>query len=106
MAGCGEWVNSLELFARPGDNAAAIIALGGETCIGFILWLWGLANVPDVGRGNYLFFLKPVIAALLAFAILGDTITWPQILAVAAITGFVAAEILYGERKRLRAGGP
>ena len=45
------------------------------------------------------------IAALLAYAILGDTITWPQILAVAAITGFVAAEILYGERRRLSAGG-
>jgi len=100
------WVNPLDLFARPGDNAAAIVALGvWNTCIGFILWLWGLANVPDVGRGNYLFFLKPVIAALLAYAILGDTITWPQILAVAAITGFVAAEILYGERRRLSARG-
>ena len=101
----GNWVNPLELFARPGDNAAAIIALGvWNTCIGFILWLWGLANVPDVGRGNYLFFLKPVIAALLAYAILGDDHLAAD-LAVAAITGFVAAEILYGERKRLRAGG-
>ena len=53
--------------------------------------------MPDQARGNYLFFLKPVIAALLAFFILGDTITPIQLLAIAAITGFVLAEIFYDD---------
>ena len=94
----GIWVDPFTLFDRPADQAAALITLGvWNTCIGFILWLWGLGHVPDPARGNYLFFLKPVIAAFLAFFILGDTITWPQLLAILAITGFVLGEIFYDE---------
>ena len=96
----GEWVNPATLFAREPVQAGAILALGiWNTCIGFILWLWGLGNVPDVTRGNYLFFLKPVIAALLALFILGDTITLPQLGAIVVITGFVATELFYDEIK-------
>lgn len=92
------WVNPLTLFDRPGIQSFSIIALGvWNTCIGFILWLWGLSHVPDVARGNYLFFLKPVIAALLAFFILGDNITVTQIAAIVVITGFVAAEVFYDQ---------
>lgn len=92
------WVDPTTLFDRPGDQAAALITLGvWNTCIGFILWLWGLGNVPDPARGNYLFFLKPVIAAFLAFFILGDTITLPQLLAILAITGFVLGEMFYDD---------
>ena len=98
----GIWVTPLELFERPPVQAGAIIALGvWNTCIGFILWLWGLSNVPDVARGNYLFFLKPVIAALLAAFILGDDITGTQIAAIVAITGFVLAEIFYDDLRAL-----
>ena len=95
-AAWGEWVNPVSLFDRPPLEYGSIIALGvWNTCIGFILWLWGLSNVPDVSRGNYLFFLKPVIAALLAAFILNDDITTTQMAAIFAITGFVAAEIFY-----------
>jgi drug/metabolite transporter (DMT)-like permease len=98
----GIWVDPTTLFDRPGDQAAALITLGiWNTCIGFILWLWGLGNVPDPARGNYLFFLKPVIAAFLAFFILGDSITWPQFLAIAAITGFVLGEMFYDDIRAL-----
>lgn len=90
------WVDPTTLFDRPPVEAGAIISLGvWNTCIGFILWLWGLSHVPDMSRGNYLFFLKPVIAALLAALILGDTITLIQLCAIIAITGFVAVEIFY-----------
>ena len=58
-----EWVNRW-LFDRPPLEYRSVRARRWNTCIGFILWLWGLSNVPDVSRGNYL-FLKPVIAALL-----------------------------------------
>lgn len=107
----GIWVDPTTLFDRPDEDAAALITLGvWNTCIGFILWLWGLGNVPDPARGNYLFFLKPVIAAFLAFFILGDTITLPQLLAILAITGFVLGEIFFDEirgylgRRRAKSG--
>jgi drug/metabolite transporter (DMT)-like permease len=96
------WVNPTSLFERPGVQMGAILALGiWNTCIGFILWLWGLARVPDVARGNYLFFLKPVIAALLAAFILGDQITSIQVAAIVAITGFVSVEIFYDQLRGL-----
>ena len=74
----------------------SIITLGvWNTCLAFILWLWGLSKIPDVARGNYLFFLKPVIALELAFFILEDEITFNQLIAIFAITGFVILEIFY-----------
>ena len=78
-AAWGEWVNPVSLFDRPPLEYGSIIALGVAELSLAILWLWGLSNVPDVSRGNYLFFLKPVIAALLAAFILDDDITTTQI---------------------------
>ncbi|OED39547.1 hypothetical protein AB833_15020 [Chromatiales bacterium (ex Bugula neritina AB1)] len=92
----GRWVNPLSLTDRPPVEMASILALGvWNTCIGFLLWFWGLSNVPDIGRGNYLFFLKPVIALVLAYFLLAESITVTQLAAIVAITGFVAAEIFY-----------
>jgi len=94
----GNWVNPLTLTDRPGVQLGSILALGiWNTCIGFLLWFWGLTNVPDVARGNYLFFLKPVLALILAYFILSEAITGTQLLAILAITAFVAAEIFYDQ---------
>ena len=102
----GIWVDPLTLFDRPSGQAWALVTLGiWNTCIGFILWLWGLGHVPDPARGNYLFFLKPVIAALLAYFILGSHITITQILAIVAVTGFVLGEIFYDEIRQALARG-
>ncbi len=90
------WVNPLDLFDRPQIEFFSIITLGvWNTCIAFILWLWGLSRIPDIARGNYLFFLKPVIALCLAYFILGDEITTNQIYAIIAITSFVLIEVFY-----------
>ena len=90
------WVNPLDLFERENVEFISIITLGiWNTCIAFILWLWGLSRIPDIARGNYLFFLKPVIALGLAYFILGDSITSNQIFAIVAITGFVLMEVFY-----------
>ena len=90
------WVNPFDLFDRTQVEYMSIITLGvWNTCIAFILWLWGLSKIPDVARGNYLFFLKPVIALGLAFFILEDEITLNQLIAIFAITGFVILEIFY-----------
>jgi drug/metabolite transporter (DMT)-like permease len=92
----GIWVNPFDLFIRPSTEYLSIITLGiWNTCIAFILWLWGLSKIPDVARGNYLFFLKPVIALCLAYFILEDTITINQLIAITAITGFVVIEVFY-----------
>ena len=92
----GIWVNPFDLFARSSTEYLSIITLGvWNTCIAFILWLWGLSKIPDVARGNYLFFLKPVIALCLAYFILEDNITINQLIAIAVITGFVIIEVCY-----------
>lgn len=92
----GTWINPLSLADKPPVQAGSLLALGiWNTCIGFLLWFWGLSNVPDIARGNYLFFLKPVIALVLAYFLLSEPITGTQLAAIVAITGFVTAEIFY-----------
>ena len=98
----GIWVNPFDLFARSSTEYLSIITLGvWNTCIAFILWLWGLSKIPDVTRGNYLFFLKPVIALCLAFFILDDKITINQLIAIFVITSFVIVEIFYTPISRI-----
>jgi drug/metabolite transporter (DMT)-like permease len=92
------WVDPTTLFERPGKAYFSILTLGiWNTCIGFILWLWGLSAAPDIGRANYLFFLKPVIAAMLAFFILNANITYFQLLAITMVCGCVLAELCYDQ---------
>lgn len=92
------WVNPTTLFERPSQAYLSILTLGiWNTCIGFILWLWGLSAAPDIGRANYLFFLKPVIAATLAFFILNMNISAFQLLAILMICGCVLVEVFYDQ---------
>jgi drug/metabolite transporter (DMT)-like permease len=92
------WVDPTTLFERSSKAYFSILTLGiWNTCIGFILWLWGLSAAPDIGRANYLFFLKPVIAAMLAFFILNANITTFQLLAIIMVCGCVLAELFYDQ---------
>ena len=94
----GIWVDPMTLFERPGVAYGSILTLGiWNTCIAMILWLWGLASVPDLSRANYLFFLKPVIAAVLAFFIMGNKITAFQLLAILMVCGCVLVEVFYDQ---------
>lgn len=87
------WVNPLALFDRPSGQWMALLTIGlYNTTLTQWLWLGGLAAVPDITRGMYLFFLKPVIAACLAIWILSQPVTWLQWLAIAVICGAVALE--------------
>ena len=97
----GIWVDPTTLFERPSQAYLSILTLGiWNTCIGFILWLWGMSAAPDIGRANYLFFLKPVIAATLAFFILNRNITSFQLLAIFIVCGCVLAELFYDSISR------
>ena len=89
----GIWVDPLALFDRPSGQWTALLTIGlYNTTLTQWLWLGGLAAVPDITRGMYLFFLKPVIAACLAIWILAQPVTWLQWLAIALICGAVALE--------------
>ncbi len=89
------WVNPATLFDRPMGQSASLITLAlWNTTITQFLWIGGLAAVPDITRGSYLFFLKPVIAACLAVVILNQTLTAWQILAIVVICASVLVELL------------
>lgn len=91
-----QWVDPRTLFDRPSGQVAALLTIAFfNTTLTQWLWLGGLAAVPDITRGSYLFFLKPVIAACLALFILGQPVTWLQWLAIFIICGAVALEALW-----------
>ncbi|MCP5073516.1 MAG: EamA family transporter [Rhodobacteraceae bacterium] len=92
----GRWVNPLSLTSMPSTALWSLIVLGlWNTTITQLLWLGGLAAAPDMTRASYLFFLKPVIAALLAVLILNDSPTWLQLVAILAISGSVLFEVFW-----------
>lgn len=94
------WVNPATLFDRaPGQAAALIIIAFFNTTITQFLWIGGLAAVPDITKGSYLFFLKPVIAALLAVLFLHQVLTAWQILAIAVICASVLVEAFWPAKK-------
>jgi len=97
----GVWVDPLSLADKRPEQIGGILTIGlWNTSIAMIAWLAGLAHAPDLTRANYLFFLKPVIAAFLALAILGDAITGMQWLAIAAIVLAVGLEYIWTTRRR------
>ena len=80
------WVNPFALFSRPASQTASLLTIAlWNTTITQYLWIGGLAAVPDITRGSYLFFLKPVIAAFLAVVFLNQNLTAWQILAILVI---------------------
>lgn len=96
----GIWVNPATLFSRqPGQVAALLIIALYNTTITQFLWIGGLAAVPDITRGSYLFFLKPVIAAFLAIVFLGQHLTSWQMVAIVVICSSVAVEALWAKFK-------
>ncbi|MEL6997722.1 MAG: DMT family transporter [Pseudomonadota bacterium] len=101
----GVWVDPLSLADKTPEQIQGILTIGAwNTCIAMALWLWGLSAAPDPQRANYLFFLKPVIAAFLAIWILGNPLSLLQGLAIFAICFCVAMEYVWTERrKRLEA---
>jgi drug/metabolite transporter (DMT)-like permease len=91
------WVNPATLFSRTPGQATSLLTLAfWNTTITQFLWIGGLAAVPDITRGSYLFFLKPVIAACLAVVFLSQALTTWQVLAIIVICACVAVEASWG----------
>ena len=99
----GNWVDVTSLFERPAGQVGALVAIGFyNTTLTQWLWLGGLAAAPDITRASYLFFLKPVLAAMLVMLVLDSHPTPIEWLAIVVICGAVAAEALVSEVQRRR----
>ncbi len=97
------WVNPATLFSRTPSEIASLLTLAfWNTTITQFLWIGGLAAVPDITRGSYLFFLKPVIAACLAVVFLSQALTAWQVGAIIVICASVAVEASWGWLRRPR----
>jgi drug/metabolite transporter (DMT)-like permease len=95
------WVNPFTLFDRPLNQTTSLLTIAlWNTTIAQFLWIGGLAAVPDITRGSYLFFLKPVIAAFLAVIFLSQTLTAGQILAIVVICASVVVEASWSKFQR------
>ena len=91
------WVNPATLLSRtPGQLTSLLTLAFWNTTITQFLWIGGLAAAPDITRGSYLFFLKPVIAACLAVVFLSQGLTAWQVLAIIVICTSVAVEASWG----------
>ena len=94
----GIWVNPVTLFDRTPVQATSLLTIAiWNTTIAQFLWIGGLAAVPDITRGSYLFFLKPVIAAFLAVVFLSQVLTFWQVLAIVVICSSVVVEIVWAK---------
>ena len=97
----GVWAAPSRLSGLEAPALAALLVIAfWNTTITQFLWIGGLAAVPDITRGSYLFFLKPVIAALLAVLVLGQDLSATQILAIIVITGSVLGELLLDRKPK------
>jgi len=62
-----------------------------STAIGYFLYIYGMNHV-EAGIGSMAFFLKPFLAALFAWMILGETLSIPLLIgAVFILTGMLVA---------------
>jgi drug/metabolite transporter (DMT)-like permease len=95
------WVNPLTLFDRSLSQTTSLLTIAlWNTTVAQFLWIGGLAAVPDITRGSYLFFLKPVIAAFLAVIFLSQTLTAGQTLAIVVICASVVVEATWSRLQR------
>ena len=95
------WVNPATIFNRPASQIASLLTIAlWNTTITQFLWIGGLAAVPDITRGSYLFFLKPVIASFLAVLFLNQSLTLWQIMAILVICASVIIEASWARFQR------
>ena len=100
------WVNPFALLEMGPDRLSFLLILAfWNTTITQFLWIGGLAAVPDITRGGYLFFLKPVIATGLAIIFLSQDLTRWQFFAIIIICASVLYEVIRSARiKKNRSG--
>ncbi|MDH3666507.1 MAG: DMT family transporter [Paracoccaceae bacterium] len=104
----GVWVDPATIFSRPASEISLginpgwwLLVLGlWNTTITQLLWFGGLAAAPDITRASYLFFLKPVIATVLAIFVLSQHPSALQALAILVVVGSVFVEMFWPRIER------
>ena len=92
-AAWGVWINPADVLSLPPIAAWSLLTLAFfNTSISQVLFFGGIAAAKDPTRAGFIFFLKPVIAAVLAFMFLSQPITGLQIIAIAIVCGSIAGE--------------
>ncbi|MDD3276450.1 MAG: EamA family transporter [Kiritimatiellales bacterium] len=63
------------------------------TALGYFLFIYGIGHV-EAGTGSMAFFLKPFLAALFAWMVLGEDLTLPMLIGGAFILGGMAVALV------------
>ncbi|MEI8205690.1 MAG: EamA family transporter [Kiritimatiellales bacterium] len=63
------------------------------TALGYFLFIYGISHV-EAGIGSMVFFLKPFLAALFAWVVLGEALTLPMLIGGAFILGGMAVALV------------
>lgn len=93
----GAWINPVSILSLPPVAAWSLLTLAlFNTSITQILFFGGIAAAKDPTRAGFIFFLKPVIAALLAFFFLSQPITGLQVIAIMIVCGSIVGEAIAG----------
>ncbi len=82
---------SLDNLATAGAMAwTSVIYLAvASSIVGYAAWYWALGQ-GGIGRIGLAQFAQPLVGVILAVALLGEALTWPMVLAGAAILAGVA----------------
>lgn len=111
LGGVGLWVFAGFLFdvslntnllfnTEPVVWLSVLVLAFWNTTITQYLWIGGLAAAPDITKASYLFFLKPVIAALLAVLLLNEELSFLKVAAIIVVTGSVFVELFWSQAKK------
>lgn len=93
-----------EMSGYSPNTWAWLLYLGFVTVgLGYILYFEGLRRVP-ASRGASLFYLKPVLALLVARAALGEPLSYPLLLASLMVAGGILLVTLPKEKEGRRRG--
>lgn len=74
-----------EIGRSSGAGRLAVLS----SIVGYAAWYWALVQ-GNIGRTGMIRFAQPLIGLLLAVLILGGSLTWPLLLAAAAIVAGAA----------------
>jgi drug/metabolite transporter (DMT)-like permease len=85
-----------QLWPSAPSVAALIVNAVVATALGFVVYFKLLRSIGSVGTTSTS-YLKPAVGVLIGVCLLGEPLTWPFIIALAAILGGLAA--INSERK-------
>jgi drug/metabolite transporter (DMT)-like permease len=82
----------LAAYSPPDWQGIVYLGVFG-TALGYFLYVYGIGHV-EAGIGSMAFFLKPFLAALFAWLLLGEDLTVPMLIGGALILGGMAVALI------------